>query len=198
MLRRFAALFVPVAALFGSAATASPMFVPLGDLPGGAFLSSAYAVSDDGSVVGGSGTAGFVAEAFRWTSEGGMQGLGQVTPGGFDSVVRGVSGDGSVAVGSGAYFEGSEAFRWTSGGGMVGLGHLAGGLDSVAWAVRARLAPYRTMCTPRSLAAYAYWLDCAIVLATLGGQQKQPRLCSRRRFQRSSIGIGSSWRRVFV
>ena len=66
-------------------------------------------------------------EAFRWTSDGGMVGLGDLAGGSFDSEAFGVSDDGSTVVGTSSSASGYEAFRWTSGGGMVGLGDLAGG-----------------------------------------------------------------------
>jgi probable HAF family extracellular repeat protein len=68
-------------------------------------------------------------EAFRWTSGGGMVGLGDL-PGGIvtpESEAIGVSDDGLVIVGQGNQTVAPEAFRWTSGGGMVGLGDLSGG-----------------------------------------------------------------------
>ena len=55
---------------------------------------------------------------YRWTSDGGMVGLGML-PGHVYSEARGVSGDGSVVVGisdSDDNVGGAEAFRWTSGG----------------------------------------------------------------------------------
>lgn len=57
--------------------------VGLGDFPGGEFGSQAYGVSADGSVVVGFGApaAPSFFEAFRWTSAGGMVGLGDL-PGG--------------------------------------------------------------------------------------------------------------------
>ncbi len=135
----------------------------LGDLPGGAFSSSAAGVSADGSVVVGSsesaaaGTESLLGqplESFRWTPAGGMASLG-VLPGGWQSNGRSYSGasaasaDGSVVVGGAviawdnllgteAYLARNEAFRWTQAGGMVGLGDLQGGFtDSSAAAVSA-------------------------------------------------------------
>lgn len=116
--------------------TASGGMVGLGDLPGGPFTSGAFGISDDGAVVVGSGnavltdTAVVTAEAFRWTADGGMVGLGDLPGGIFLSLPEGVSADGSVVVGYGNGdfgTEGAEAFRWTSGDGMVGLGDLPGG-----------------------------------------------------------------------
>ena len=66
-------------------------------------------------------------EAFRWTSGGGMVGLGDLDGGIFYSVARGISADGSVIVGWGNSASGYEAFRWSAASEMVGLGDLAGG-----------------------------------------------------------------------
>lgn len=111
--------------------------VGLGDLPGGTFASSAFAVSSDGSVIVGRGSsASGSTEAFRWTSGGGMVGLGDLAGGTFASDAQASSSDGSVVVGNGTSASGLEAYRWTSGGGMVGLGDLAGGqFESRAWDV---------------------------------------------------------------
>src|SRR5881394_2404204 len=80
---------------------AGPMlFVPLGDVAGGRFESSANTVSGDGSVVAGTASSpasGVDYEAFRWTAQGGMQGMGGPPPGGFGhigSYFRSASGDG--------------------------------------------------------------------------------------------------------
>jgi probable HAF family extracellular repeat protein len=106
--------------------------VGLGDLPGGLVYSEAYGVSGNGSVGGGVSSTAPGAEAFRWTSAGGMLGAGSL----FGSA-NGVSADGSVIVGAGGSLShiGSEAVRWTSAGGMVGLGVLPGGSESVALGV---------------------------------------------------------------
>ena len=61
-------------------------FQGLGDLPGGAFESAAYAVSADGSVVVGVGCPVPMNphlidyEAFRWTAGSDLQGLGHISP----------------------------------------------------------------------------------------------------------------------
>ncbi len=100
-------------ALSASAAT----FQGLGDLPGGSFFSRANGVSADGSVVVGLSDSGTIAGAFRWTTGGGMVGLG-----GSFSTAHAVSADGSVVVGE----SDNEAFRWTAGGGLVNLPVLPG------------------------------------------------------------------------
>src|SRR5262249_38158112 len=108
------------------AVAAAPMFVPLGDLAGGSFNSQAWGVSTDGSTAVGVGTTAAGQEAFRWTSGGGMVGLGFL-PGHTQSGANRVSADGSTVVGASRASSVEEAFRWTSGGGMVGLGFLPGG-----------------------------------------------------------------------
>lgn len=112
--------------------------VGLGYLPGGDF-SLALAGSSDGSTIVGWGSVTGTqtdpdtgepildVEAFRWTAETGMVGLGDLPGGIFNSVARDVSSDGSIVVGSSRYGFTSEAFRWTESEGMVGLGDLPGG-----------------------------------------------------------------------
>jgi probable HAF family extracellular repeat protein len=107
-----------------SRAFAAASLTPLGDLPGGEFESFAYGVSADGSVVVGDSRSSDLPEAFRWTSAGGMVGLGDLL---FWSGANGVNADGSVVVGYSFSASGLEAFRWTSAGGMVGLGDLPTG-----------------------------------------------------------------------
>jgi probable HAF family extracellular repeat protein len=101
----------------------------------GAIGSEAFAVSADGSVVvGGSvwdsiSQNGFLfrpQEAFRWTEEEGMVGLGQLV-GAPSSRAHAVSADGSVIVGwinqfvrpGDVVFPYNEAFRWAPNEGMV-------------------------------------------------------------------------------
>ena len=116
-------------------------FIPLGSLNVDNFGSGAADVSNDGTVVVGSGVSavfdplneGWGREAFRWTAETGMVGLGDFPGGFFRSSANGVSADGSVVVGMGNYSPSLEAFRWTSANGMVGLGVIEGSrIDS--WA----------------------------------------------------------------
>lgn len=108
----------------------------LGFLPG-AIKSSAFGASADGSVVIGVSYYQDL-EAFRWTSTGGMMGLGDLPGGTNYSWARGVSADGTIVVGHGNSASGQEAFRWTSSTGMVGLGDFEGGkFESRANAVSA-------------------------------------------------------------
>ncbi|MFN9672520.1 MAG: hypothetical protein ACK552_08030 [Microcystis sp.] len=75
-------------------------FQGLGFLPGGSFSRSfAQGVSADGSVVvGESSSVNSPAEAFRWTQQTGMVGLGDLSGGRFSSGAQGVSAEGSFIV----------------------------------------------------------------------------------------------------
>lgn len=87
--------------------------------------SRATDVSADGAVVVGfSAGSNDKAQAFRWTSSGGMVSLG-LLPSGQDSRAYAVNADGSVIVGSAtrpsavvAGIQDTVAFRWTSGNGL--------------------------------------------------------------------------------
>jgi probable HAF family extracellular repeat protein len=114
----------------GEAASLTALGNPLGWA-----YSVAWGVSADGSVV--VGTAYRIAssrlEAFRWTKDTGMVGLGPL-PGGGATMAYAVSADGNVVAGWDRYPNGwtNQAFRWTSAGGMVGLGFLDQGLRTQA------------------------------------------------------------------
>lgn len=119
----------------GASQTASAItftaFQGLGDLAGGGFFSRAFGVSDDGSIIVGSGATVNGFEAFRYVIGGGlgMEALGDLTGGAIKSDARAVSNTG-VIVGTSTSANGVEAFRYTDGGGMVGLGDLSGGTFS--------------------------------------------------------------------
>lgn len=109
----------------------------LGHLPSRGFHSIAVDVSSDGMVVVGTSdskappSAGVaeVNEAFIWTPNAGMVGIGDL-PGGLASQgsdASAVSADGLVVVGSGHSDSGQEAFLWTEASGIIGLGDLEGG-----------------------------------------------------------------------
>jgi probable HAF family extracellular repeat protein len=101
--------------------------VGLGDLAGGSFDSQANSVSADGSVIVGRGTSASGSDAFRWTSDGGMVGLGPST-----SWALGVSGDGSVIVGNAS----GRAFIWDATHGVRTLSDVLVndyGLDLTGW-----------------------------------------------------------------
>ena len=100
-----------------SVAKAASTFMGLGDLPGGEFVSQAWGVSADGSTVVGSSLSDKGQEAFRWTKQSGMQGLGglSLSQKRFVSVASAVSADGSVVVGASMSGNGVQAYRWIDG-----------------------------------------------------------------------------------
>jgi probable HAF family extracellular repeat protein len=127
-LRYSALIFGPVTILCGlitKPVCGAATFQSLGTLTGIGYC-SALAVSGDGSIVVGVSSPPDQVEAFRWTAQTGMIGLGDLPGGPLYSWATNISSDGSVIVGRGRS-SGSpeEAFRWTAGGGMVGLGGLA-------------------------------------------------------------------------
>lgn len=96
-------------------------FQGLGALSAPTPRSGARGVSADGSVVVGYSARTSGNEAFRWTAEDGMVGLGDFPGGTFFSEASGVSGDGAVVVGRGRDADDGEddAFRWTAETGLV-------------------------------------------------------------------------------
>jgi probable HAF family extracellular repeat protein len=104
----------------------------LGFLPDKTDQSVAHAISGDGSVVVGLASRIEMTgdyqmryhEAFRWTEETGMIGLGDLPGGEYGSTAEAISSDGKVIVGRSGGENGGEAFRWTEESGMVGLGIL--------------------------------------------------------------------------
>jgi probable HAF family extracellular repeat protein len=89
---------------------------------------SAFGVSSEGTViVGYSYNLAGCIEAFRWTEERGMEGLGDLPGGEFRSIALDVSRDGAVLVGEGAIaawdpdVAGREAFMWDRYHGMRSL-----------------------------------------------------------------------------
>jgi probable HAF family extracellular repeat protein len=110
-------------------------FTALGNLVGDSGV--ARDVSDNGVVVGQSKSSAFGGnlEAFRWSEQEGMIGLGDLPGNQEVSQGRAISKDGKIIVGLSSSGH-SEAFRWTAETGMVGLGDLSNtGLLSVAYAL---------------------------------------------------------------
>ena len=127
---------VLAAVLTGLPNAHAAIFEPLGDLPGGVFASSAAGISADGSVVTGYGFNASGPEAFRWTREGGLVGLGAL-PGGGLSIPSAISADGTTIVGYSDSASRDKAFRWTRTDGIVDLGDLPGGrVEATRWAPR--------------------------------------------------------------
>lgn len=123
----------------GTPCATPPCFQGLGDLPGGDVISTASALSTDGTTVAGSRSSAAsvpFAEAFRWRASEGMIGLGSVPGTEFFSTARAVSGDGEKVVGQSwsdanphSWSDGILTYRtqpsvWTSTTGMLGLGML--------------------------------------------------------------------------
>ena len=128
--RLLAALLVLLVPAWASGDEPCAVFTPIGDLPGGSFLSIAHGVSADGTTVVGESDSDSGREAFRWTAATGIEGLGDLPGALFDSRANAVSDDGSVIVGLGRptdSYSDAEAFRWTAGGGMESLGDFEGG-----------------------------------------------------------------------
>ncbi|MFO0897749.1 MAG: hypothetical protein U0836_10040 [Pirellulales bacterium] len=97
------------------------------------------AVSDDGRVIVGwcqyadsdpNDDVFAVDQAFVWTTQGGMVGLGDLAGGAFGSRAVDVSADGSKVVGLANTDRGSEAVYWTSNTGFVKLGRLSDAPDA--------------------------------------------------------------------
>jgi len=120
-------------------------FQGLGNVSQQWFESQAYGVSADGNVVAGLSYSGddlgyLTWEAFRWTPEGGMAGLGYLQGGPYRrSGANAVSADGTAIVGFSISANSmNEAFRWTASAGMQPLGDLTGGsFESQAFGVSA-------------------------------------------------------------
>lgn len=82
----------------------------------------AYAASLDNQIIVGEIAVPLGDEAFRWTAQMGMEGLGDLDGGSYFSTARDISADGTIIVGYSISTSGYEAFRWTETEGMVGIG----------------------------------------------------------------------------
>jgi probable HAF family extracellular repeat protein len=115
----------------------------------------ALGASADGSVVVGYVCSPSVCEAFRWTANTGIVGLGfRADP---NSIARATSADGSVVVGESGWASTLRAFRWKSGA-MMDLGTLPGTFASRAMAVSANgsVVVGRNWVTARSSVAFIW------------------------------------------
>lgn len=108
--------------------------IGLGDLPGGAFYSRAYDLNDFDEVVGESGIPTGIdpprgpIEAFYWSADTGMIGLGDLPGGQYYSGATAINNAGTVVgVSSSAEAYFLEAFIWTAQTGMRRLGTLPNG-----------------------------------------------------------------------
>ncbi len=125
-------LFILLAVIVCSSVAfgATGSFQGVGDLPGDKFFSRAFGVSDDGTTVVGFSidASSSHGQAFRWTQEDGIVGLGYLDGAANSwSTAYGISSDGSIVVGTGNNASSDwEAFRWTEADGIVGLGTLGG------------------------------------------------------------------------
>lgn len=127
-MRRWATALTAIAVLFAANVCADtiPSFRGLGHLPGDVD-SGAYGVARDGSAVAGysAGAGGY--EAFLWTAQEGMIGLGHLDPTRPASKGFAVANAGVAVVGDSRVAQPFHAFRWTPQHGMVDLGDLPGG-----------------------------------------------------------------------
>ena len=150
----------------------------LGDLPGRDFLSIAQGVSAGGRVVVGYSDSAENRDgswqAFRWTPEHGMQGLGFHEGSVRDhSLAHDVSSDGVTIVGSSSIRRGSwdtfAGFRWTESTGMVAL-------DGLPWRGTIGPSEARAVSSDGGYAAGFSASDLAdIDEAVLWGPDNQPR-----------------------
>ena len=138
----------------------------------------AYGVSFDGSVVVGVSRkgGGLVNQAFRWSSNGGMQGVGSL---GGSSWALSTNVDGTVIVGFSALIPGTgnpaHAFRWTESDGMRDLGTL-GGRESFAYGVNVdgSVVVGWSNIADGSLRAFSWTAPTGMRdLGTLGGKNSQ-------------------------
>ncbi len=116
-------------------------FTPLGFLPGGTY-SYGEGVSGDGQVAVGWGDSssaiGGFSEAFRWTSGGGIAGLGDLAGGVFDSAAYAANHNGNTVAGYGNVGEipwSAPATSWTSPGPMTALPSVLSPPNDAAYAV---------------------------------------------------------------
>jgi uncharacterized protein with beta-barrel porin domain len=125
--------------LIALAASASPgraqSFQGLGFIgtPGVSLSSVAAGISADGSMVVGTTESGVIFQAYRWTAQTGMVGLGPTEPFSGGSSASDVSADGSVL--SATIIGGSQAARWTAATGFQRLDSV--GTNSQAYSISA-------------------------------------------------------------
>jgi hypothetical protein len=109
--------------------------VALGDLLGGGYESRSFDVSADGTAIVGTSDSVVGTEAFRWTADEGMVGIGFL-PGDHRSYALGISANGSRIVGFSGFGSSNAAFLWDATSGMRSLADLLvndHGLDLSGW-----------------------------------------------------------------
>jgi probable HAF family extracellular repeat protein len=120
--------------------TASGGIQILGDIAGGATNSTARGISADGNIIVGFGSSaastalcGICQEAFKWTADTGIVGLGDLPGGNLDSRAYAISGNGGVIVGAGTSAVGVAPTTWDDTG-IHNLGYLPqGGFAAQGW-----------------------------------------------------------------
>ncbi len=109
--------------------------VGLGDLPGGNFQSTAYAISVDGSTIIGESETEGADQPFAWTADTGIFSLG-VLPFGTDGIGYGVSEGGVSIVGSIRFpAVNQQAFVWNANDGYLAIGNLGGNGSTEAFGI---------------------------------------------------------------
>src|SRR5262245_34142991 len=96
-----AAIICAAGSLYSGSAHGAVMFQGVGDLAGGTTFSSGLAVSGDGLTTVGSSNSANGAEAFSYTTVGGMVGQGTLNNSVTFTSAKAVSQDGTVIVGTG-------------------------------------------------------------------------------------------------
>ncbi|MBI1850332.1 MAG: protein kinase [Planctomycetes bacterium] len=111
--------------------------VGLGAMPRGSRDSRAVAVCADGRVIAGTfierdASGAEHEEAFRWSVEDGVLGLGDLFGGANQSNAAAVTADGEQIFGNSSSAAGYEIFRWTKSTGTAGLGVIGYGIVDVS------------------------------------------------------------------
>ncbi len=132
---RISRVVLPAVLVFAGGQVDGQTLTGIGTFPG-RVVSQAYALSADGTTVGGA-ASNPTTHAIRWTPAGGLADLGVLS--GFSSAAaRGISANGSVAVGYctvGSSSSGAYGAFYYDGGEMTDLGAPPIGPDTMAWAV---------------------------------------------------------------
>jgi len=109
------AAFVSVTLVALANAAGQATFIPLGDLPGGAFSSVANGVSANGKYVVGAGTSASGSRGFVWTLSGGLVELNALTGAASPTSAANAVSNSGLIVGEANNAAGSQAVTWTVG-----------------------------------------------------------------------------------